>query len=146
MDLSALPDLGLAELQAFASGFPILLLHTAVTVLMLLAGAVLYAWLTPWKEIALIRNGNAAAAIAFGGILLGLAIPLAASLSASNSTLEIVIWGFATVVLQLLAFRLTDMVLSGLPDRIRDQEISAAVLLVAAKLAIALILAAAVVV
>lgn len=140
-DLSAL---GGPEFQAFATGFPIVLAHVGVTLLMLMLGATLYALLTPWKEISLIRNGNSAAAVAFGGVLAGLAIPLAASLSASSSTMEIVIWGAATVVMQLLAFRLTDMILAGLPDRIREGEISAAVLLVSAKLAVALVLAAAV--
>jgi putative membrane protein len=140
----ALTALGGPELQAFATGFPILLAHVGVTLLMLLAGATLYAVLTPWKEISLIRNGNSAAAVAFGGVLAGLAIPLAASLSASNSTIEIVVWGAATVLMQLLAFRLTDMILAGLPERIREGEVSAAVLLVSAKLAVALILAAAV--
>jgi putative membrane protein len=114
------------------------------TIVMLMLGATLYAILTPWREITLIRNGNSAAAVAFGGVLAGLAIPLAASLSASNSTVEIIVWGLATVLVQLLAFRLTDMVLAGLPDRIREGEISAAVLLVSAKLSVALILAAAV--
>ena len=38
--------------------------------------------------------------------------------------------GVATVVLQLFAFRVVDMVLTGLPQRIQDGEISAAVLLV----------------
>ena len=144
MDPSLSNVLSSAEVQAFASGFPVMVMHLIVTLLLLVAGATVYAMLTPWKEISLIRNGNSAAAVAFGGVLAGLAIPLAASLSASNSTIEIVIWGFATVIVQLLAFRLTDMILAGLPDRIREGEISAAVLLVAAKLAVALILAAAV--
>ena len=73
----------------------------------------------------------------------GLAIPLAVSLSVSASVKDIVLWGVATLVLQLLAFRLIDMLLTGLPQRIRDGEISASVLLVGAKLATALILAAA---
>ena len=132
------------ELQAFITGFPILLTHVGVTVVMLMLGATIYAVMTPWREIALIRDGNAAAAVAFGGILIGLAIPLAASLSASHSTIEIMVWGLATILVQLLAFRLTDMILAGLPDRIREGEISAAVLLVSAKLAVALVLAAAV--
>ena len=76
-------------------------------------------------------------------MLIGLAIPLAVSLSVSTSIKDITLWGAATVVLQLLAFRLVDMVLTGLPQRIRDGEIAAAVLLVGAKLSTALILAAA---
>ena len=78
-----------------------------------------------------------------GGVLLGLAIPLAVSMSVSTSIADIALWGLATLVLQLLAFRVVDLVLTGLPQRIQEGEISAAVLLVAAKLATALILAAA---
>ena len=48
-----------------------------------------------------------------------------------------------TLVLQLLAFRVVDLILTGLPQRIQDGEVSAAVLLVGAKLATALILSAA---
>ena len=57
---------------------------------------------------------------------------------------EIAIWGVAIVAVQLLAYRLIDMALSGLPQRIREDETAAAALLVAAKLAAAIILAAAV--
>ncbi len=132
------------EVQAFATGFPVTLLHASVTLVMLILGTTLYALLTPHKEIALIREGNSAAALSLGGVMVGLAIPLAISLTASTSVIEIGIWGAATIAVQLLVFRVTDMVLKGLPERIQEGEISAAVLLVGAKLATALILAAAV--
>ena len=144
MDSSSLTQvLESPEVQAFASGFPTTVAHLLVTLALLAAGAVIYALLTPWKEIALIREGNAAAAVAFAGVLVGLAIPLAVSLSVSTSLKDIAVWGVATVVLQLLAFRVVDLLLTGLPQRIREGEISAAVLLVGAKLSTALILAAA---
>ena len=144
MDSSTLTQvLESPEVQAFATGFPTTVAHLAVTLGLLGAGAVIYALLTPWKEIALIREGNAAASVAFAGVLVGLAVPLAVSLSVSTSVRDIVIWGVATVVLQLLAFRIVDLLLTGLPQRIREGEISAAVLLVGAKLSTALILAAA---
>ena len=57
------------EVQAFATGFPITLLHIAVTMLILLGAAALYILLTPHKEIALIREGNAAAALLVGAKL-----------------------------------------------------------------------------
>ena len=144
MDASSLNDvLSSAEVQAFARGFPLMMLHLGATFGLLIGGALLYALLTPWKEIALIREGNAAAGVAFAGVLVGLAIPLAVSLSVSASVRDIAIWGVATVVLQLLAFRGVDMVLTGLPQRIQEGEVPAAVVLVGAKLATALILAAA---
>lgn len=132
------------EIQAFATGFPITLLHIAVTMLILLGAAALYILLTPHKEIALIRDGNAAAAVSLGGVLLGLSIPLAVSLQASTNLIEIALWGAATVVVQLLVFRLVDVMLHGLPRRIQGGEMSAAALLVGAKLATAVIVAAAV--
>ncbi len=142
--MTSLSDfLATPEVQAFASGFPVLVLHVAATFALLILGAVIYGLLTPWKEIALIREGNAAAGVAFAGVLLGLAIPLAVSLAASASIRDIAIWGLATLVLQLLAFRVVDVVLTGLPQRIQEGEVSAAVLLVAAKLSTALVLAAA---
>ncbi|CAM3342290.1 DUF350 domain-containing protein [Asticcacaulis taihuensis] len=138
------PDVLRPEIQAFASGFPITLLHAGVTLLMLLIGATIYSLLTPYKEIHQIREGNSAAAVAYGGVIIGLAIPLAASMAASTSVRDIVLWGGATIVLQLFVFRLVDFLLAGLPTRINEGEVSAAVLLVSAKLAAALVLAAAV--
>ena len=131
------------EIQAFATGFPITLMHFSVTVAILFAAAAIYVVLTPHKEITLIREGNAAAAISLGGVLIGLAMPLAASLKASTNVLEVALWGVVTVFVQLLIFRLVDLVLRGLPKRIQEGEISAAALLVGAKIATALIIAAA---
>ena len=131
------------ELQAFAAGFPLTLLHGGLTVIFLILGAALYILLTPHREIALIRDGNVAAAMSLGGVLLGLAIPLAISLTASTSIVEIVIWGASTVAVQLLVFRIVDLILHGLPQRIQEGEMASATLLVAAKLATAIILAAA---
>ncbi|HWQ86790.1 DUF350 domain-containing protein [Brevundimonas sp.] len=144
MDSSSLSNvLESAEVQAFATGFPTTMAHLGVTLVLMVGGAVIYALFTPWKEITLIRQGNAAAAVAFSGVLVGLAIPLAVSLSVSTSIKDIALWGIATVVIQLLSFRLVDMILTGLPQRIREGEVAAAVLLVGAKLSTALILAAA---
>lgn len=137
------PQLQSPEIQAFATGIPVALGDAGITLLILILGAALYALLTPHREIQLIRDGNSAAAMSLGGVLIGLAIPLSASLGASNSKLEIAIWGVMIIAVQLLVFRIIDLVLHGLPQRIQDGEISAATLLVGAKISSALILAAA---
>lgn len=138
------PQLQSPEIQAFATGFPITLAHAGMTLVILIVGAAVYALLTPHREIQLIREGNTAAAMSFGAVLVGLAIPLAVSLSASTSPLEMGLWGATIIAVQLLVFRVIDFILHGLPQRIQEGEISAATLLVGAKLASALILAAAV--
>lgn len=137
------PEITSPEVQAFATGFPITLLHFLMTLVILLAGTGIYILLTPHKEIRLIREGNIAAALSLGGVMVGLAIPLTTSLGASTSAVEVGLWGVATIAVQLLIFRLTDLVLHGLPKRIADGEMAAATLLVGAKLSSALILAAA---
>lgn len=132
------------EVQAFAAGFPVTLLHAGVTLLLLALGSAAYAFLTPYKEIQLIRDGNAAAAIALGGVIVSLAVPLAASMAASPTLLEVAVWGLAVTAVALLIFRLTDFMLTGLPARIEEGDIAAAALLTAARLGAAIILAAAV--
>jgi len=132
------------ELEAWAMGFPLTLLHALVTLLILAAGAALYALITPHRDIAAIRGGNSAAAVSFGGVVVGLALPLAASLTAATSLLDIALWGVATMFVQLAVFRLIDLILHGLPRRIALGEMAAAALLVGAKLASAVVLAAAV--
>lgn len=137
------PQLNSPEIQAFVTGFPIALLHAGATLLLLIVGAGLYILLTPHREIALIRERNAAAALSLAGVVVGLAIPLSVSLGSSTSLIEVALWGVAAIVVQLLVFRLLDFLLRGLPQRIQDGEISAAILLAGAKVGSALILAAA---
>lgn len=129
------------EVQAFANGFPVMMLHLLVTFGLLAMAATVYAFLTPWREIRLIRQGNAAAATGFAAVLVSLAIPLAVSLSVSTSIRDIVIWGVASVVVQLLVFRIVDLLLNGLPQRIERGEMSAAIVLAGAKIATSLVIA-----
>lgn len=132
------------EVQAFAQGFPLSLVHALIALALLVLGMVAHVLLGPHKDIPQIREGNSAAALSLGGVIVGLAAPLAMAMAGSASLAELVLWGLMTVIVQLLVFRLIDMGLKGLPERIADGEISAAVLLTCARLAAALILAAAV--
>ncbi len=131
-------------IQSFLVGFPVLLLHFSVTLAMLGLGITIYQLITPYHELDLIRAGNNAAAISLSGAIVGLALPLAVSMASSVSVWDIIIWGMVSLVIQLLAYRLGDAVLKGLPARIEAGEIGAAILLAAIKFAVAMINAAAV--
>lgn len=130
-------------IQAFVEGFPDFLLYGGVTLGLLIAGCVVHILLTPMKEMKLIREGNVAAGIGVGGVIVGLAIPMAACLSSAASVYDLLIWGVVAILLQMLAFRVVDLVLRDLPVRIERNEIGAAVVLAAVKLAAALVMAAA---
>lgn len=134
----------LPAVQSFLAGFPHLLLHLGVTLGLLAGAAALYTRITPHDEISLIRNGNVAAAISYSGAVLGLAIPLAVCMAASVSVWDILIWGVVTLLLQLLALRVIEIVMQGMSHRIEAGEIGPAILLFSVKLAVAAINAAAV--
>lgn len=133
-----------AVIQSLIAGFPILILHFLVTLAILAAGVAIYVVATPYREFALIKDGNAAAAISLSGAIVGLAIPLAFAMANSVNVFDILIWGVVTLVLQLIAFRLTDLLLRDLSRRIENAEIAPAIVLVGVKLAFAAINAAAV--
>jgi len=130
--------------QSIVAGAPVLLLHVAIALAILIVGVVIYVWMTPWEDLKLVREGNTAAGIALGGIILGLAIPIAACIPGAVSHWDILFWGVVTLVLQMVTFKVLDLILSGLPARIEAGETGAAVVLSAAKLAVAAIVAAAV--
>lgn len=130
--------------HSLLSGLPILLLHLASATLVWLAALALYLRITPHDEFALIRANNQAAAISLGGAAIGLAVPLAFCLAGSVNVWDILIWGSVTLVLQLIAFRLVDVVLGGLSARIEADERAAAIFLAMTKAAIACLTAAAV--
>ena len=91
-------------IQSFLSGIPFLLTHFGVTIVMLVVGAFIYIKITSHDEMALIRDGNNAAAVSLSGAILGLAIPLAFCMANSVNVYDIVIWGLVTLVIQLVTF------------------------------------------
>lgn len=129
--------------QAFLAGFPVMLLHLGATLCLLAVGLFIYIKITPYDDLALIRSGNIAAAVSLSGAALGIGLPLAFSMASSVSLLEVVIWGSVALILQIVGFRLTDLLMRDLPARIVNGELSAAILLVSVKLSIAVINAAA---
>jgi putative membrane protein len=106
------------------------------------------AWLPvsmmPFNEIRLIRAGNNAAGIVLGGVLVALAIPLAATLASSHVTLDIIVWGAIALAIQLIAFFAVAAVLHGLRGMIEQGNTAAATLLVGIQIAVALLNAGAV--
>ncbi|HBB54821.1 MAG TPA: hypothetical protein DCZ49_01390 [Hyphomonadaceae bacterium] len=131
-------------LQSFSAAAPHFLSVFALTIGLFGAGAFAYVILTPHREIALVRAGNTAAGVSLAGAFVGLAIPLGACLAASFSSIEMLLWGVVTLLIQLLMFRIVDLFLNSLPKRIENDETGAAFFLVGVKIATAVILASAV--
>lgn len=130
-------------IQSFVKGFPQFLIHSGVTLALLVAGCVVHVLLTPMKEMRLIRAGNVSAGISVGAVIVGLAVPMSACLATATTVYDILIWGVVAILLQLLAFRVADLLLHDLPKRIERDEVGAALVLAGVKLAAAMVMAAA---
>ena len=61
-------------------------------------GAV-YLRITPAEELRLIKNGNLACALSFGGALVGFCLTLASSIAHSVSFIDFILWGLAAAVI-----------------------------------------------
>ena len=131
-----------AAIDGFLQGFPTFLIRTGSAGGLLIVASTIYVLLTPWKEFALVRGGNGAAGLALAGAIAGLALPISSALASSVSLFDMLIWGGVALLLQLIAYRIVDLLLRDLPRRIENDEAGAAIVLIAAKLASALILSA----
>lgn len=103
----------------------------------------IYLWLTPQAEIRLIRAGNAAAALALAGALVGYCLPLAAALAGSNAPADLAVWATVALLAQVVAYVLARWLLPGLPARLEAGDMAAAITAASVHVGIGLINAAA---
>ncbi|MDF3983455.1 DUF350 domain-containing protein [Luteibacter sp. PPL201] len=86
-----------------------------------------YIWITPQREMALIREGNLAAAISLGGAAIGFVLPLASAIAHSVSLVDLALWGGVAWAVQLLTHLALRLLVRDLPGRIEADVRSVAV-------------------
>ncbi len=133
-----------AILTSAIHALPVFAAQFAVTLLILVAGVLIYQMLTPHNEAQLIRENNTAAGVAFGAVILSLALPLAMCLARSVSVADIIVWGVVALAIQLGTFFVVRLVFRDLVQRIERGEMASAAALGATHLAVAAINAAAI--
>jgi putative membrane protein len=103
-----------------------------------------YTFVTPHDELKLIKEDkNTAAAIGFGGAVIGFSIALSGAASNSVSLVDFVTWGVIALIAQLLAFALVRFFfLPLIVERIKSNEVSAGTILGATSIAVGLLNAA----
>jgi len=124
------------------STFPNFLAYFAVGAVLMALFVALYANLTPHREIALIRAGNNAAAIALSGALLGFVAPLASVIAHSAGLLDLIVWGLVALSVQLRGFFIVRQLLPRLPQTIEAGNVANAILLAGISLALGILTAA----
>ena len=121
---------------------PSFLSYLAVAVVLLAVFLLLYVKVTPYDEIALIREGNIAAAVSLSGALLGFAMPVANVIAHSDALLDLTVWGLIAGVIQLLTYLAARFALPHLARDIPDGQIASGIFIAALSLAMGLVNAA----
>jgi len=124
------------------AGVPAFLAYFTLAVVLVLIFIRLYTWVTPHDELALIRDNNSAAALAFGGALVGFSLPLSSAITNSLSLLDCALWGAIALIVQVLTFFVLRVSLKQLPERITKGETAAGVLSAATAISVGFINAA----
>jgi len=129
-------------IQASLAGLPAFVMYLlAGGLLTVLFGAV-YIRLTPHDELALVRSGNLAAAIALGGNLLGFSIPLDRAIQQASSLGDCTIWALVAAIVQWGVYLLVRFLMKDLAGAIAGNNVAVATLLAAVAIVAGLLNAA----
>ena len=129
-------------LLGYLTGLPLFAAYLGVGLLLLGAFVFIYVRITPYKEISLIRNGNAAAAASLGGAIIGFVLPVASSIENSVSLLDMLLWALISLVVQLLAFVIARAMVPAISKNVEQGQLASGVFLGAIAIALGLLNAA----
>jgi len=101
-----------------------------------------YCWITPYDELKLVREGNVAPAISFGGALIGFILPLNSAITHSVGFIDMLIWAAIAMIVQLTVFGIVRLFFKGLVREIEKNQTAAATLLAFFSIAIGILNAA----
>jgi putative membrane protein len=117
-------------------------LYLLAALVLLALFCLIYGWFTPYPEMQLIREGKVAAAISFGGAVLGFVIPLASAISNSVSFIDMLIWAAIALLVQIVVFVALRVAMKNLIKEIVDNHTAAATLLAVLSIAAGILSAA----
>jgi putative membrane protein len=118
------------------------LIYLVLALALLAAFSWLYDKVTPYNEMELIREGNTAAATAYSGAIIGLALPLGSAVAHSVNPVDMVIWGVFSLAVQVLVYFIVRRLLPQLNAHIPENKVAPALMLAAMSVAAGIINAA----
>jgi len=116
-------------------------MYFGISIVFLIIFKSVYGFATPHAEWKLIKEEkSSAAAIGFGGAIIGFAIALAGAVSNSEGLIDFAIWGLVALVAQVLSFSIVRFIfMPKITSRIENNEVSAGIVLGATSVAVGLI-------
>jgi putative membrane protein len=126
----------------YFGGLPHFILYFLVAAALLTLFVLVYIRLTAHDEIGLIREGNVAAALALGGSLIGFVLPLSKAIAQAVSIPDMLVWGFAAFVVQLLAYLVCRFIVPDLSAKVGAGNVAAGITVASVSLGAGLLNAA----
>ncbi len=115
------------EVQWLVSAFPNFVRYIVVGFGLAGLFLVVYALITPWRELSLIRAGNSAAATALIGALLGFCMPLANTIAHSANLTDVVLWSLVALGVQVIVHLAMRIMLPQLKEAIEADQTAAGI-------------------
>ncbi|MCA3019257.1 MAG: DUF350 domain-containing protein [Rhodocyclaceae bacterium] len=103
-------------LESFA-GFDDFLIYLGIAAVLLAVFVSVYVRITPYREIALIRDGNMAAAFSLSGTIFGMVLPLSSAVKNSINLIDLAVWCTIALAVQLIVFVIARI---ALPNIVQD--------------------------
>jgi putative membrane protein len=117
------------------AGLPYFIAYFGLSLVLLTVCLAIYVAITPYPEIRLIREGNAAAATTLAGVLIGFALPLGSAIAHSVSLLDM-------LVVQLVAYATVRMAVPNVVRHVREGQVASGVFLGAVAVSVGILNAA----
>lgn len=116
-------------LKLSLAGFDEFLVYAGLSVVFVYAYMLIYLKLTPYDELKLIKDGNAAAALSLSGSVLGFTLPLAAAIIHSVHPWDMMLWGAIAAAVQLLVYVAVRFTFLNVSRRIPEGQVAAGIVL-----------------
>ncbi|PIE42285.1 MAG: DUF350 domain-containing protein [Gammaproteobacteria bacterium] len=100
------------------------LTYLGTGIVMLLVFSKIYFVLTPYDELALIRQGRGAACVSLSGTLIGFSLTLAAGAIYNNSLIVFIVWGVLSMLVQLLGYLVIIKIIGDVEERISKNNVA----------------------
>jgi len=123
-------------------GFPPFIVYFVISAALLVVFIFIYLRVTPYREIGLIKEGNAAAAASLSGAIIGFTLPLAHAVAQSANLVDMLIWALIALVVQLASYLIVRALIPALVRGIPEGKVAQGVFLGAVSIAAGILNAA----
>lgn len=108
-----------------------IIVSLVVMVLLQLLGMVIFSWMTPYKDMEELKNGNKAAALAMGGKFIGTAIILGVAAYTNTSIWFMMLWFAVGYVCLIASYWIFELVTPGfkIGEHLKQGNVAVGILL-----------------